>query len=57
VDATVAAQGGHLIVQPDVPFGGLATLTLFSNPHVNVQGVAASTAPDGFALLAKGALQ
>lgn len=57
VDATVAAQGGQLIVQPDVPFGGLVTLTLFSNPHVAVEGVAASTAPDGFSLLARGALQ
>jgi hypothetical protein len=57
VDATVAAQGGHVIVQPDVPFGGLATVTVFSNPHVAVQGLAASTAPDGFSLLAKGALQ
>jgi hypothetical protein len=57
VDATVAAEGGHVIVQPDVPFGGLATLTVFSNPHVDVQGVAASTAADGFSLLARGALQ
>lgn len=57
VDATVAAAGGHLIVQPDVPFGGLATLTVFSNPHVNVQGVAASAAPEGFSLFARGVLQ
>jgi hypothetical protein len=57
VDATVAAAGGHLIVQPDVPFGGLATVTVFSNPHVSVQGVGASPAPDGFSLLARGALQ
>jgi hypothetical protein len=46
-----------VIVQPDVPFGGLATVTVFSNPHVDVQGLAASTAPDGFSLLARGALQ
>jgi hypothetical protein len=57
VDATVAAQGGDLIVQPDVPFAGLATLTVFANPHVAVQGVAASAAPNGFSLLARGALQ
>ncbi len=57
VDATVAADGGHLIVQPDVPFGGLATATVFSDPHVYVQGVAASAAPEGFSVLAHGALQ
>jgi hypothetical protein len=57
VDATVAAAGGRVIVQPDVPLGGLATLTLFSNPHVAVQSVAASAAPGGFSLLAQAALQ
>jgi hypothetical protein len=57
VDAIVAAQSGHVIVQPDVPFGGLATVTVFSNPHVDVEGVAASTAPDGFSLLARGELR
>lgn len=57
VDATVAAQGGNVIVQPDVPFGGLATLTVFSNPHLAVQDVAASTAPGGFSLTAQGRLQ
>jgi hypothetical protein len=57
VDATVAAAGGHVIVQPDVPFGGLATVTVFSNSHIHVQGVAASPLPDGFSLSAHGALQ
>jgi hypothetical protein len=57
VDATVAAQGGHVIVQPNVPFGGLASITVFSNPHLSVQGVAASPTSDGFSLLARGALQ
>lgn len=54
--ATVAAQGGAVIVQPDVPFGGLATLTLFSNPHLAVLDVAASPAPGGFSLRARGQL-
>jgi hypothetical protein len=57
VDATVAAQNGHVIVQPDIPLGGLATLTVFSNPHLYVQGVAASAARDGFSLLAHAQLQ
>lgn len=48
VDATVAARAGALVVAPDVPLGGIATLTLFSNPHVQVQSVSASTVPGGF---------
>jgi hypothetical protein len=54
VGATVAAQGGNVIVQPDVPFGGFATLTVFSNPHLAVDDVAASAAPGGFSLQAHG---
>ena len=48
VDATVAAQNGALVVAPDVPFGGIATLTLFNDPHVQVQSVGATNAPGGF---------
>ena len=43
VDATVGAQDGKLVVVPDVPFGGLATITVFSDPRVAVQSVGAST--------------
>jgi hypothetical protein len=50
VDATVRPQNGALIVTPNVPFGGLATITLFSNPAIAVQGVSAAPAPGGFAL-------
>ncbi len=48
VDATVRAQNGALIVAPDVPFGGPATITLFSNPAIAVEGVSAAPAPGGF---------
>ena len=54
VDATVSASDGKLIVSPDVPFGGLATLTVFSNPHVEVQSVGATPAPGGFRVTATG---
>ena len=57
VDATVSASDGNLIVAPDVPFGGFATLTVFSNPHVEVQSVGASTAPGGFRVTATGRLR
>ena len=54
VDATVAAQNGALVVAPDVPFGGIATLTLFNDPHVQVQSVSAATVPGGFRVTAEG---
>ena len=50
VDATVRAQDGALVVSPDVPFGGLATITLFSSPSVMAEGVDAAPAPGGFAV-------
>lgn len=56
-DATVRPENGKLVVTPDVPFGGLATITLFSNPHIAVDGVAATQLPGGFALTAQGRLR
>jgi hypothetical protein len=53
VDATVVARNGALIVAPDVPFGGLAAITLFDNPHVRVQSVGATTIAGGFRLSAQ----
>jgi hypothetical protein len=48
VDATVLAQDGKLVVTPDVPFGGLATITVFSDPRIKVQGVSATPTSGGF---------
>jgi hypothetical protein len=48
VDATVAARDGKLIVEPDVPLGGLATITVFSNPAVEVQSIGATPTASGF---------
>lgn len=53
VSATVTARDGALVVAPDVPFGGIATLTLFSNPHVYVQSVSATTVTGGFRVSAR----
>src|SRR5947209_8668484 len=50
IDATVRPYRGTLVVSPDVPFGGLATITLFSNPALEVQSVAADPAPGGFSV-------
>jgi len=57
LDATVAAQDGNLVVSPDVPFGGLATVTVFSNPALDVQSVSAAPAPGGFVLTANAQLR
>ena len=57
VDAVVAASNGALVVAPDVPFGGIATITLFDNPHVHVQSVSAVGVPGGFRLNAQAKLQ
>lgn len=48
VDATVQAQDGALVVTPDVPFGALATITLFSSPSVALDAVAATAVTGGF---------
>lgn len=53
-DATVQAENGNLVVVPDVPFGSLATVTVFSNQHIAVTGVSASPRSDGFSVSASG---
>jgi hypothetical protein len=53
IDATVAARNGALIVQPDVPLGALATVTVFSDPHVYVESVSATPTAGGFSVTAE----
>jgi hypothetical protein len=48
VDATVSARDGALVVAPNVPLGGIAAITLFDNPNVQVTSVSATNAPGGF---------
>jgi hypothetical protein len=57
VDATVGAHNGALVVTPDFPFGGLATITVFSNPHVEVQSIGAARTSTGFAVRATARLK
>jgi hypothetical protein len=57
VDATVAARDGALVVQPDVPFGALGTITVFSNPHVEVQSIGATPTASGFVVHATALLR
>jgi len=48
VEATVRARDGALIMSPDVPLGGLATVTVFSGRGVRVTGVSARSVAGGF---------
>jgi hypothetical protein len=48
VNTTVSAQNGKLVVTPDLPFGGLATVTVFSDPRISVTAVSATPVPGGF---------
>ena len=57
VDATVRPEDGGLVVSPDVPFGGLATVTLFSNPEVAVSSISAAPASGGFAVTVRARLR
>lgn len=56
VDATLREQGGSLILTPDVPLGGLATIRVFSDPRLQVQTITARPTRSGFAVSATGAL-
>lgn len=57
VDVTVRPQNGALVASPDVPFGGFATLTVFSNPAIAVEGVSAKAVSDSFVLSVVGQLR
>ena len=57
VTATVAPENGALLVTPNVPLGGLATLRVFSDPHVAVQSVSATPTAGGFVATATGRLR
>ena len=57
VDADVGALDGALVVTPDVPFGGLATVTVFSDPDVRITGVSATAIDGAFVLHATAQLR
>lgn len=52
-DAVVSAQDGKVRLAPDVPFGGLLSVTLFDDPRVEILGVSARSSPTGFVLAAR----
>ncbi|MGI9183852.1 MAG: hypothetical protein ACR2GZ_02640 [Solirubrobacteraceae bacterium] len=56
VQATVSEQGGDLVVTPNVPLGGLATVRVFSDPRLEVQSLSATPTATGFRVTAAGRL-
>lgn len=57
VEATVRAVGGAVVVSPDVPLGGLVTVTVFSSPGVRVTRVSARSVAGGFVARVTGRLR
>jgi hypothetical protein len=57
VDFTVRPQDGALVVSPDVPFGGLATIILYSNPAIEIEGISATPVQGGFAVTVGGRMR
>jgi len=51
-----AAVDGRILLSPDVPFGGLLTLTIFDDPRVSVEELGAEERADGVALVARATL-
>jgi LmeA-like phospholipid-binding len=56
-DATLRAQDGALVVSPDVPLLNLITVNVFRDPHLYIEGVGASDAPNGFAVRGRAQLR
>ena len=56
-DATLRAQGGALVISPDIPLLNLITVNVFRDPHVYVEGVGATDASNGFTVQAHARLR
>ena len=57
VQATVSQQGGDLVVTPNLPLGGLATIRVFSDPRLEIQSIGAVQTGSGFRVTATGILR
>ncbi len=58
VPATVAPRAGRLVVVPDVPLvAGIATVTVFSDPHVAVLAVGGASVAGGVRVTVRGRLR
>ena len=49
VNGVIVAAEGKLVIQPvGIPFGELLKLTLFSDPRIYIEGIAATSQPGGY---------
>jgi hypothetical protein len=55
--AVVSARDGRLQLEPDIPFGGFLSLTLFADPRVDVLDVGVRRGPNGFVFSARARLR
>jgi hypothetical protein len=55
--AVVEVRDGRLLLEPNIPFGGVLSLTLFADPRVEVLDVGARNGPNGFTLTARARLR
>lgn len=53
----VAARNGKVLLAPNVLFGGFLSLTIFSDPRIEVLDVSARQRPGGFTLTARSRLR
>jgi hypothetical protein len=51
-----ASEGAITVAPENIPFGALATFTVFEDPRVRVTSVGATTRPGGYGLTAAGRL-
>lgn len=57
VRARLSARDGALVVAPDGLLGGLASLTVFSDPRIEMTSVGARQGADGYTITASGRLR
>ncbi|MDQ6818346.1 MAG: LmeA family phospholipid-binding protein, partial [Actinomycetota bacterium] len=57
VDASVNTAGGQLQLVPNLPFGGLATVTVFSDPRLQIESLSAAPTANGFSVAASARLR
>jgi hypothetical protein len=51
--AVVSVRDGRLQLEPDIPFGGLLSVTLFADPRIEVLDVGVRSRPNDFILTAR----
>jgi hypothetical protein len=53
----ILADGGKVIVRPEIPFGWLASIRVFNDPRVYVESLGARLSGDRYVLMARAHLE